>query len=518
MPPADQPTALSPHRDRATSARGGTPVRLEDLRVGPVLAEGGEGKVHLLPRQPHLLYKAYRHPARRDHLQSLTEWPATLGSEPAAARVKVAAAWPEAVVTGDGGRAVGLLVPRAPRRFSVRHRDGHSRLASLSYLTADPGHRAAAYGLELPRPAGPERIGLVYALARLLEAFGSGPAPVGHGDLSTKNVLWSLQRGPEVFVIDCDNAEIFRPGHGPDGGADRRRAMTPNWDDPAVAKGSNPTLASDLYSLSLIFLRVVGAANFPIQARQRAGGPVTVEFPVPAGPGSKALLDPGAPIWDLAARSLSVEDPEARPPASAWVAGLERLLLDMGAAPVIEAVHRSQGGGGPAGPVTVPTANPGDVTVKPVAGPERPSRTWSKVSPSPRYTGAPSGAGATAGTASAASPGPGGFVWSPLGPGTPAPWSRRAPAPAAQPGAGPAGPAAGGVVSGVAVWPEVRSLLARAGRWWVRLHLAMLRALATAGRRRAGARSLVFCFVVDVALAVMITVFGAMILAPVLGV
>ena len=35
--------------------------------------------------------------------------------------------------------------------------------------------------------------------------------PVSHGDLSTKNVLWSLQRGPEVFVIDCDNCERFGP-------------------------------------------------------------------------------------------------------------------------------------------------------------------------------------------------------------------------------------------------------------------------------------------------------------------
>lgn len=512
MAPGEQPSAVSPPGGRSAAGEGGKSVRLEDLRVGPVLAEGGEGRVHLLPRQPHLLYKAYRHPARRDHLEFLADWPVTLppGS---AARVRAAAAWPAAVVTGEEGRAVGLLVPRAPRRFSVRHRDGHSRLASLSYLTADPAHRAAAYGMELPGPAGPERIGLVYALARLIDAFRSGPAPIGHGDLSTKNVLWSLQRGPEVFVIDCDNAEIFRPEDGPDGAGQRRRAMTPNWDDPAVNKGSNPTLASDLYSLALVFLRVVGAANFPIQARQRAGGPVAVEFPVPTGPGSKALLDPGVPIWGLAARSLSVEDPQARPPASAWVAALEGLLRDMGAPAVIEAVQRCQGGGEPAGSVTLPARNPRDVTIKAVAAPQRPARSWSKVSPSPRYSGAVSGAGTPA------TPGPGGFVWSPVGPGTPAAWSRRAPTASAPAGAGP-GPAAPapGVVSGVAVWPEVRSLLARAGRWWVRIHLAMLRALTTAGRRRAGMRSLVFCFVVDLALAVMVAIFATMILAPVLGV
>ena len=50
-----------------------------------------------------------------------------------------------------------------------------------------------------------------------------------------------------------------------------------------MAGGGNPTLASDRYSLALIFLRVVGAANFPIQARQRQGGPITVDFAVPPG-------------------------------------------------------------------------------------------------------------------------------------------------------------------------------------------------------------------------------------------
>ena len=91
----------------------------------------------------------------------------------------------------------------------MRHRDGTTRLATLSYLTADPNHRAVAYGLSLPPPVSPERLGLVYALARLLEAFEAVYPSIGHGDLSTKNVLWSLQRGPEVFVLDCDNCEPY---------------------------------------------------------------------------------------------------------------------------------------------------------------------------------------------------------------------------------------------------------------------------------------------------------------------
>ena len=266
-----------------------------------------------------------------------------------------------------------MLLPRAPRRFALRHRDGTTRLATLSYLTADPAHRAVAYGLSLPDPVSPARLGLVYALARVLEAFDTGTSVVGHGDLSTKNVLWSLQRGPEVFVIDCDNCEHFGPDGRPLTPAGRRRAMTPNWDDPAVAAGHNPTLASDRYSLALIFLRVVGAANFPIQARQRQGGPITVDFAVPSRHCRDALLGPGARLWDLCERGLSVSDPACRPPASAWLAPLEAILDALGAAPLMRAVWAAQGGGAPSAPVELaPLSSPRDVIIRPVPARPRP--------------------------------------------------------------------------------------------------------------------------------------------------
>lgn len=488
----------------------GARVRLDDLKVGPLLAEGGEGRVFQLPRQPHLLYKEYRSPDPRPHLEALVAWPETL-PPPRAARVRSSAAWPTAVVTGGGGGPVGLLVPRAPRRFSVRHRDGHSRLASLSYLTADPAHRAAAYGLELPAPAGAARLGLVHALARLLAAFESGPVRVGHGDLSTKNVLWSLQRGPEVFVIDCDNAETFDADGSPLGAGLRRRAMTPNWDDPAVPRGANPTLTSDRYSLALIFLRVVGAANFPIQARQRAGGPVEVEFPVPAGPGAEVLLDPDAPVWALCARSLSVAHPEGRPPAAAWVAELARILRAVGAAPV-EAPDEVA----PAAEPAATSAPPDDVTVVPVRAARRPVRTWSRVRAEPRYPAAPAASGGA---------GAGGFAWRPLPGGSPAPATvsaagtgartagTRAPATGV---AAPPGPRGGGP-SDAAMWPELKTYAGRLVRWWLHLHAAMLRTLLTRGRRRRGLRSLAFCLLVDVVVGVILLLFGAVITAPVLG-
>lgn len=196
---------------RAPPQAVGRTVGLDELRIGEPLAEGGEGRVFTLPLQPHLVLKSYRRPASRRFLEDLVGWAGSIERPDLAARVSAAAAWPASVVVDSYGEAAGLLMPRAPRRFALRHRDGTTRLASLSYLTADPAHREMAYGLSLPPDASPERLGLVYALARLLQTFELGTPRVGHGDLSMKNVLWSLQRGPEIFVIDCDNSERFDP-------------------------------------------------------------------------------------------------------------------------------------------------------------------------------------------------------------------------------------------------------------------------------------------------------------------
>ncbi len=494
-------------------------VRAEDLRVGPLLAEGGEGRVFLLPRQPHLVYKAYRQPVSAAHLEAMVAWPGGLGADQAAV-LRSAAAWPAAVVTGRGGRPVGLLVPRAPRRFAVRHRDGRSRLASLSYLTTDPGHRAAAYGLDLPPAGSALRVGLVYSLARLLATFESATPAVGHGDLSTKNVLWSLQRGPEVFVIDCDNAEFFDRDGRPAGEPGRRRAMTPNWDDPAVERGGNPTLASDRYSLALVFLRLVGAANFPVQARQRAGGPVRVDVPVPAGPGADALLDPTAPVWDLCARALSVDSPGSRPPAAEWVAELERLLPLMGAAPPVGAPVPAGSGpapgqpaaGGPdrAGPAT------GDVEVVLARVLHRPERVWSKVSPAPRYTGTPAAAPGGAAPAGSAGRGAGGFAWRPVGPAPARPGGAAPSGFVAAPGS--AAPAGSRVVNGPAVWPELKVAVQRVARWWWALHRGALRSLLRPRPRRRVGRALAACLLVDAVLVLAVVFLVAMIAAPLIGI
>ncbi len=502
-------------------------VRLAELRVGEMLAEGGEGRVYELPLQPHLVLKAFRRPASREFLEDLVAWPAALGEGELAARVRAAAAWPAAVVLDDFASAAGLLLPRSPRRFALRHRDGTTRLASLSYLTADPQHRAVAYGLTLPPAVSPERLGLVYALACLLQAFERAEPMVGHGDLSTKNVLWSLQRGPEVFVLDCDNCERYNQQREPLGPPDRRRAMTPNWDDPAVASGRNPSLVSDRYSLALVFLRVVGAANFPIQARQRDGGTVTVDFAVPSSVFGSEFLGPGAPVWELCGRGLSIADPAGRPPASTWVAALEQVLEEMGAGSVLQAVRAGQGGTdrptsrpgrgstdqpAPAAPdhlpvAMVPDTRRRDVEIHPVRGAARAAPKWSMSvaeTPHPVAWRRPQGAGTTHGGA------PGG-----TGPGGAAGGATGAPGGVA---GGPGGAAGGGLAAQPSpVLPQILAFIRQALRLWADMHRRAGRALV--GRQPGErVRRVAFCAAMDLLLAIVTLFVVAMLAAPLLGI
>lgn len=460
------------------------------MAVGALLAEGGEGKVHEVVGRPDVLYKAYRRPVALDVVAPLLAWRQQLGEcQPAlAGRVRASTSWPTAPVT-HGSVVTGLLIPRAPARFSIRHRDGVSHLATLSYLTADPRQRAAAYGVALPPAASVERVGLVYALARLLEAFTAGGTTLAHGDLSTKNVLWSLRRGPEVYLIDCDSSRLF----GPDGRPvdDRRhpQVATPNWDDPAASVlGIDPGPLSDRYSLALIFLRVVGAGHYPIQQRQKRGEHVAIDVELPPWGRRSQRLTQAAEVWDLCSRGLSVRHPADRPDAGEWVSALEATLGAISAGHLIDAVCSTQGGGpagpgghqpGPAGPDDAPrSVGERDVTVRAVTAEVR-AEHWRP----------------------SATPAPTAPAWRPPSPGVPLVGHQVALA-------APSAP----------ISEQVRAMARSAWRWWWLTHRRTGRALRTSGRRRQGLRRLGFCVMTDFVAGCFALFLFAMMVSPFLGI
>ena len=212
-----------------------------------------------------------------------------------------------------------------------------------------------------------------------------------HGDLSAKNVLWSLQPAPAVYVLDCDGAVI--------GGAARvrphlPRATTPNWEDPALSPGQPPGEAADRYVLGLAFLRLVGAAHFPLQGRQRAHPRVNVDLELPRS-WRKFPDMPG--LWEMCERSLSLVNAAERPAPAEWAAALEDLLDVLGAAGTAPGPGRPRATNGPPGMVAWPArcrprlagADGGDVhdvVVRPVLR-HRAVATWQLIRPAPGMSG-----------------------------------------------------------------------------------------------------------------------------------
>jgi len=480
-----------------------TDVQVSALRLGKLVAEGGEGRVfEVLAGPPELaarsVYKQLRCPRPLGELSSLVAFPSLLASQGSqlAARALSSSAWPVSSVVGDDPAvALGTVMSRAPAEFWLRHRDGTQRLATLSYLATDPDRIAVAYGVLMPQPGAAERVALVYALARLLEAWQNEPPlpRVVHGDLSAKNVLWSLQPVPAVYVLDCDGASVQCGSDEMDGevadSSDRRpRATTPNWDDPALPPGAPPTRASDRYMLGITFLRVVGAAHFPLQGPQRSAEHINVDLELPRS----WRKVPDLPVlWELCERSLSLADVEGRPSPGEWAAELEHVLDVLSAPALGAAVREAQGDPRTAGGAA-PNVSPGDakrlaatmvavpdVTVRPVLRRRAPS-TWQLIGTSRPPLGAGGDVLGGAGGASAAS------WWAGRGAATGAPLTSR---------------------------QMVRQSLAA----WGGAHRLAVGWARSPGRRALGVRRLAGALVVDLAVACVVFFIFAMLVSPWIG-
>jgi hypothetical protein len=446
-----------------------------ELSLGALLAEGGEGRVFEVAASRRelggagLVYKQLRRQRTVAELAPTVSFLQRLeAADPGlAARARSSSAWPAALVVGDDpGVAVGVLMPRAPGAFWVRHREGELRLATLSYLASDPDRITVAYGTVVPAPGAAARVGIVYVLARLLEAWqagGHGELAV-HGDLSAKNVLWSLDPVPAAYVLDCDGATVVSAGEDASGAGGPPRATTPNWEDPALPSGSAPGAQADRYALGLAFLRVVGAAHFPLQARQRAGGKVSIDFEVPRS--WRRLPDiPG--LWDVCERSLSVVEASRRPGPGEWAAVLEQLLSAMGASELAARARAAQGD-------RRPSLGERDIEVR-----SRERASDVEVRPVIRHRVAP--------------------AWRLVDVSAPSP--------------SPAGLAGLGLSTGLGP----RQILRRCGQAWAGAHRLAWRLVCSRGRRRDGFRRLARVLAVDLAGACLVLFLVGMIVSPWIG-
>jgi len=94
--------------------------------------------------------------------------------------------------------ALGALMPRAPAQFWLRHREGLRRLARSA-----TGRRPGPHDRGVPAP-GARAVALVYALARLLDAWQGGLGPWSCTVTSRRRTSCVLQPALRSMCSTCD--------------------------------------------------------------------------------------------------------------------------------------------------------------------------------------------------------------------------------------------------------------------------------------------------------------------------
>ena len=303
--------------DPATPVGPAAPVDLAALTLGRRLGQGGQGSVHQVLNKRinesaadggwEVVYKEYS--------------PSVLPQLDAAALGAVAGllgrltgaegrwlcektAWPAAVVQRQG-QPCGFLMRAVPDRFHFTLQTltgtnaGSRRLATMEYLLNDDAY-VAGIGLAV---SDRHRLLLLADLAAALDRLHRFGVTVG--DVSPKNLLFSLAPEPACFLIDCDAMRLH-------GATVLPQAETPDWQVPPGEELA--TRASDVHKLALLAVRIFARD-------QTATDPTALATISPAlGNLARASLDP---------------DPGRRPTAAAWAEQLAsaEIVASTGTAP-----------------------------------------------------------------------------------------------------------------------------------------------------------------------------------------
>lgn len=232
-------------------------VRLDRGQLGAIsrLAAGGQGVVHTAPgvTMPYaaaLVYKEYKDAALAGLDVSVLEaMPTYLETLPLSEAVELLslAAWPCRLVE-SAGRVRGFVMPAIPDAFflDIRKASGLGRQAGELQLLLNNDSFLARRTIPLTDR---HRYELIGATARALAVFHRHEIAVG--DLSPKNLLFSLSSPARVFFVDCDAMRFQGRSVGP-------QLETPEWEVRASHPGEElATWTSDAFKLGLVALRLL---------------------------------------------------------------------------------------------------------------------------------------------------------------------------------------------------------------------------------------------------------------------
>jgi serine/threonine protein kinase len=253
MTPDSTQPAASPSDEAGKSAKTRPLIEREKLGVLTKIGQGGQGVVYRAPNvktkfAASMVFKEYKAQTRGDiDFTALAAMPALVEdslSYAQAERLISIAAWPCALVD-DGGASAGFVMPAIPAEFFIplkTVKGVSSAAAEFQHLMNHPSVLAAR-GLDVDDV---QRYTLLREVASGLAFLHKQGVCVG--DISPKNLLFSLSPREAIYFIDCDAMRI-------NGVSALPQMETPGWEVPAGEELA--TVYSDAYKLGLLALRLV---------------------------------------------------------------------------------------------------------------------------------------------------------------------------------------------------------------------------------------------------------------------
>jgi serine/threonine protein kinase len=228
-------------------------IERDKLGVLSKIGQGGQGVVYRAPNvkttfAASMVYKEYKaHGLAGIDFTALAAMPALVEealSYTQAERLISIAAWPCALVE-DAGSPTGFVIPAIPDEFFISlttAKGFSSSTAEFQHLLNHPAVLAAR-GITVDDA---QRCTLLRETASALAFLHKHGVCVG--DISPKNLLFSLSPHEAVYFIDCDAMCI-------NGVSALPQVETPGWNAPAGEELA--TIYTDTYKLGLLALRLI---------------------------------------------------------------------------------------------------------------------------------------------------------------------------------------------------------------------------------------------------------------------
>ena len=228
-------------------------IQRDKLGALTKIGQGGQGVVYGAPNvktkfAASMVYKEYKPQTLADiDFTALAAMPALVEdslSYAEAERLISVAAWPCALVE-DAGASTGFVMPAIGEEFFIpltTVKGVSTAAAEFQHLLNHPSVLAAR-GIDIDDA---QRYSLLREVASGLAFLHKHGVCVG--DISPKNLLFSLTPHEAVYFIDCDAMRI-------NGVSVLRQVETPGWQAPAGEELA--TVYSDTYKLGLLALRLL---------------------------------------------------------------------------------------------------------------------------------------------------------------------------------------------------------------------------------------------------------------------